>query len=269
MASGNNRVDIVWAEGNSSFQDPNIYHIRSKDGGSNFTIAKNFVYLSGWTSQFPSMVVEDLTGDIHLVWQETYNFANQGNIVYSRGTEESSGSMSWSSPVVISTGVDDAREPEIALVNNSLQVVYTDFVSYGEQYIRHTQCAANCTSASSWQATTNPLNSQIAGANGDDPLNLVSDIVQWGNCSVAYYHGTSTEFLGEREIIWGVDSCSGWSEGLRDKATTENSRSLNPNLSVQNNWWMYLAYEQGSTEKRHIYLLRTKPDIFLPVILKQ
>ncbi len=266
VASGNNRIDIVWGEGNSSLPDPHIYHIRSKDGGSNFTVLKNAVYNYSWTSQFPSMVVEDLTGVIHLVWQETYNFANQGHIVYSRGTE-SSGSMNWSSPVIIST-VDDAREPEITLVGDSLQVVYTEFVSFGEQYIRHTQCAANCTNASSWQATTNALNSQIAGANGADPLNLVSDIVQWGNCAVAYYHGTSTDFPGDNEIVWGVDSCSGWSEGLRDKATTENYRSLNPNLSVQNNWWMYLAYEQGTTNKRHIYLLRTKPNLFLPVVFR-
>ncbi|MEJ2749496.1 MAG: hypothetical protein P8183_16570, partial [Anaerolineae bacterium] len=119
-----------------------------------------------------------------------------------------------------------------------------------------------------WTPTTNPISGQIAGANGTDPLNLVSDIVQWGNCAVTYFHGTLVGGI-DNEIVWGVDSCSGWSESLRDQVTTDSVRSINPNLNVQNNWWLYLAYEQGTgTSARQIYLQRTKPDLYLPVVFK-
>lgn len=270
MTSSNNRVDIIWAEGNSTnpVPDPNIYHIRSKDGGSTFSVAKKAVLISGWASQFPSMVVEDQTGIIHLVWQEPYNFfaPDKGSIVYSRGTE-SGGSMSWTTPIKI-TSIDDAREPDITLVGSTLHVVYTDYRSGGdEQYVRHTQCSANCISSSNWQATTNAISGQIAGANGVDPLNLVSDVVQWGSCAVTYFHGTSIGLI-DNEIIWGVDSCSGWSESPRDQITTDSVRSINPNLDVHNNWWFYLVYEQGTETVRQIYLQRTKPNLLLPVVFK-
>lgn len=268
VASGSNRIDIVWAEGNSSFPDPNIYHIRSKDGGVTFSVAKKVVLNSGWASQFPSMAVEDQTGIVHLVWQEPHIFATpeKGSIVYSRGTE-SGGTMSWTTPVKISV-VDDAREPDITLANNTLQVVYTDFRGENEQYIRHTQCSSTCTSIGGWQATTNAISGQISGANGADPLNLVSDVARWGNCTVAYFHGT---VIGpnDNEIIWGVDSCSGWSQSPRDQVTTNNMRSINPNLDVQNNWWFYLVYERGTgTAARQVYLQRTKPNVLLPVVFK-
>ena len=271
LASSTNRVDIVWAEGNSALlpdPEPRIYHIRSKDNGNSFTISKKIVFNTNWAQQFPSMVVEDQSGIIHLVWQEAYEFfsPNKGAIMYSRGTDSGS-TMSWTTPVKIST-IDDAREPDITLVGSTLHVVYTDFRKDGdEQYIRHTQCPANCTNANNWQATTNAVSGQIAGANGSDPLNLVSDIVQWGNCAVTYFHGTSVGLI-DNEIIWGVDSCSGWSESPRDQVTTDSVRSINPNLDVQNNWLFYLVYEQGPTTVRQVYLQRTKPDLFLPVIFK-
>jgi hypothetical protein len=173
--------------------------------------------------------------------------------------------MDWSTPVIIST-VADAREPEIALANDTLQVVYTDYRSNDNQYIRHTQCAANCININNWQDTTNAISGQISGANGDDPLNLVADVIQWRSCTVSYFHGTSTDFLADNEIIWGVDSCAKWSESPRDKITSETIRSLNPSLSTQDNWWLYLVYEQGNTDARQIYFQRTKPDIYLPAV---
>lgn len=277
VTSGSTRIDIVWAEGNSSPR--NIRHTRSNNGGSNWStsnIPPNTVLDSGWDSEFPSMVVEDETGIVHLVWQEPYDFfaPTKGSIVYSQGTENGN-SMNWSPPVTVSTvdvtgnPVGDSREPEIALVNNTLQVVYTDYRANDDQYIKHTQCAGNCTNASSWQATNSPISIQVSGANGSDPLNLVSAVIEWRKCTVSYFHGTSTDFVGENEIIWGVDSCTNWDDSPRDKVTSETVRSLNPSLSTQGNWWLYLVYEQGTgLNPRQIYFQRTKPDIYLPIAFK-
>jgi hypothetical protein len=92
-------------------------------------------------------------------------------------------------------------------------------------------------------------------------------LVQRGPCSIGYFHGTA-DGLVDNEIIWGVNSCQGWSQSARDQVTSSNFRSINPSIAEQNNAWLYLVYEQG-VSTHQIYLHRNIfSDIYLPVVFK-
>ena len=277
VASSASRLDVVWAEGSGGFPDPNIYHARSNNNGALGSWAIKNVYNSGWQSQFPAMVVTE-SGVIHLVWQENDDFfqPNHGTIKYSQGTPQSGNSVKWDPPFDISEP-DDAREPEITLIGGALHVVYTEFVNNNEQYIRHVQCAGQCKNEGNWKQTANPISGQLLGANGADPLNAVSTLVDRGGCAIAYFHGTDEANSGspgyiDNEIVWGVNSCDRWSQSARDQVTLPALRSINPNLDVQSNWWLYLAFEQDTEDPdnnaRQIYFMRSKPDVYLPVMFK-
>lgn len=268
VASENNLVDVVWAQGVGG-TDPNIYHARSRDGGSNWPI-QGIITSTLESSQFPSMAV-DSSGTIHAVWQELDNLLFNpprfgGTIYYVQGIEMPGNIISWSERIEIST-VDDAREPEIIVNGSRLRVTYTDFVNLDEQFVRFVQCSGQCTDEDNWVTELNPISGQLVGANGADPLNVVTSLVQRGPCSTVYFHGTA-DGLVDNEIIWGTSSCQGWSQSAREQVTSSNFRSINPGLAVQNNAWLYLVYEQGVTFHQ-IYLHRNIfSDIFLPIILK-
>ncbi len=269
VASNNNRVDIVWAEGDSTLPDPdpNIYHARSNDGGSSWPVGlQGIITSTNFLSQFPAMVVEP-DGTIHVVYQNDDNLIFDpppprfaGTIYYVQGNE-TAGSIQWSSPVPIST-VDDAREPEITIINGVLHVVYTDFVDTDTEYLYHTKCKSQCTTENGWHSS-GQVSGQLVGANGVEPLNIVSSLVHRGNCAIAYFHGIAQ---GSDEQIMGTNSCSGWDAGPRDYVTQADVQSINPSLAVQNDWWLYLTYEQNIGGVHQIYFHRAAPDIMLPAI---
>ncbi len=273
VASGSSRLDVAWAEGSGS-AEPSIYHARSKDGGSTWPASlRGAVQVTGWRSEFPAMTVDNNTGIIHVVWQENDDIfqPNYGTIMYAQGTE-SGGFITWSTPAQISTP-DDAREPSIILVGDALQVVYTE-VTHGvdidpdaTQFVQHVTCASNCASPSNWMTTSAPISGTKLGANGVEPLNVVTALTHRGNCALSYFHGIDAD-LGSNEMILGVNSCSGWAASARERMTPPEVQSINPSLDVQNNWWLYLAYEKDTNGQHQIYLHRDRPHIYLPVVFR-
>lgn len=271
VAKNNNRLDVVWSEGTAS-TDVNIFHAYSTNGGASFT-GKTAVNQTIPSSDFPALTI-DTSGNYHLVWEEG-TIPNR-TILYSRGLP-SGNSVNWSSPINISVrsisgNTSAALQPEIYANGNILHVTYSNYVSKQEQYVHHLQCSQNCTTASNWVSTNNPVSGQVLTAKASDPFNLVSTIGQVGSCTYVYFHGIQGVSSEEnnRERIWGTNSCGNWAASVRDQVTAENTRSINPAMTSANNWWLYLAYEQVSTDSsvREIYFVRNQPAIYLPTILK-
>ena len=256
--SGSNTVNVVWAENDSGIIT-DIYHARSANGGSSWPI--NGVILdSADLSQFPDLAVSN-NGMIHVVWSEGL-FTSKVN--YVQGTV-SGGMVNWSSAIAISdrSAATNALEPAIFVNGSVVQVTYTDRLSADSQFVHYLRCAGNCTNVNNWVSSNNPVSGQAVGANVGDPFDVTSTVVQAGGCSFVYFHGVRT---GTNEQILGVDSCGNWASSARDIVTASNIRSLNPDLAVQNNWWIYLVYEDKSSEQ--IQFLRNQPALYLPLIVK-
>lgn len=259
FTSSTNRVDIVWAQANSGILT-DIYHARSTDGGTNWNISGVVVDNSG-VSQSPDIAVNS-NGKIFLVWTEgVFN----AQVYYAEGTV-SGNSVSWSVLTNLSSksSATNAVEPKILLVGNTIRVSYTNRIGESQQYVHYLECNSNCTNISNWISQGNPISGQVLGANVGDPYDVNSTLAQVGNCTFVYFHGVRS---GSNEQILGVNSCNGWSASPHDEVTTNSTRALNPELATQNNWWIYLVYEQKGTPSQ-IKFVRNTPVLYLPIVVK-
>jgi hypothetical protein len=270
QATGDSRLDIVWTEKNASFEK-SIYHTFSTDSGQTWT--RNNLRVDDNASLFPAMAVDEQTNTVHVVWQEERllfpALVPTRIIMYAQG-DISSSSPTWKI-VALTTEVveNDVREPEITINNNTVHVVFTEYISTNEQYIQHTSCTSQCDNKTNWTSLER-ISGQI-GASNTIP-NGVSTITSRGQCSIVYLHGTMPTYQ-ESEIIAGVDNCSGWGSNWsnirRDEVTNDTVQSVNPSIAVQNDWWLYLAYDQGESDGPHqVYLHKSIPGVFLPAVFK-
>jgi hypothetical protein len=267
VASGSATLDVIWSEGALPNEpNPNIYHKRSINGGAIWS-AKKHIYEGPPTSEFPSLVIAQ-SGQLHAVWQE--NLITGAVIYYSQGTP-SGANVTWSlQPIAISnrSGATSARQPQITARGNTLHVSYTDYISQDQQAVHHLQCSSQCVNINQWIPTNNPVSGPFVGANPSNPFNVVSTITSFRGCTLVYFHGTVSDLPKDKEIIWGVNSCDGWSASVRDQVTATQVRAINPSIVTQNDWWLYLTYEQAETI-RQVYFVRSKPDVYLPTIARQ
>lgn len=266
IASGTSNLDIVWAEFDTVWQ---IFHARSKNNGSTWAVAKNLVSVGSTDfSTRPTLTVSGNT--VHAVWEEGVVSIQ---VQYARGTvNTSTNQVTWTTPRTISTvsSATNAKQPQILLSGTTLHVVYTERLAEQSQFIHHIQCSSNCTNSSVntyWNSTGNPVSGQSLGVYALNPFDLISSIGQRGNCTFVYFHGRLTS--GEKEQIWGTNSCSNWAASPKDAVTNGDNRAIYPNLEIHNNWWIYLVYEEFvSTDVRQVRFVRNIPAVHLPLIVK-
>lgn len=275
QVTGDKRIDIVWTEKNASYEK-SIYHAFSVNNGQNWT--RDDLRVDANTSLFPAMIVDEQTNTIHVVWQEERllfvtdpvpDFVPTRIIMYAKGAISTSAPTWDIIALTTETSVNDVREPEISFSNNTIHVVFTEYISPSEQYIQHTSCSNQCNNKINWTALER-ISGRI-GASNTIP-NGVSAITSRGQCAIVYLHGTIPTYQ-DNEIIAGVNNCSGWGDNwsnvYRDEVTYDTVQSVNPNVGVQNDWWLYLAYDQGISDGPHqVYLHKQVPGIYLPVAFR-
>ncbi|HEX6386027.1 MAG TPA: hypothetical protein VF177_15260 [Anaerolineae bacterium] len=268
VSSGANTLDVVWSEG---IGNPDIYHIRSIDRGSNWS-AKKAIATTSPSSLVPALAV-DASGLLHAVWEEHPDPTKPaaGVIYYAQGTPAGSNNVNWT-PVTPLSGTSDGRQPKIiADRNNTVHVSFTVFVSQSQQYVYHLACKSNCTDILSWSnpSGSNPVSGAGAlAANLSDPV-VISTMTTHRGCALVYFHGIQVSESNER--VLGVNSCDGWSAGGRDVVPSPGPRSLHPSITSQNNWWVYLVYEQVqvTTTNRQVFFVRNRPALYMPIMLRQ
>lgn len=267
ISSGTNTLDIVWWEQDFTYL---IKHARSTNGGQTW-IYSDIPNISEFNRSLTPDVAVDQTGKLHVVWEEE-TLAGASEIYYTRGTQSGS-SVSWTNPIKISGTVTISHIPKIIFVDGVLHVIFTESLSYDNQWIRYTECVTNCTTAGNWETPTQ-ISGQTAGVNNPKSGYLVADIVAFGNCTYVYFHGTQpfTEPpFNEEELVFGVNGCDDW--GLnRDLVTENGARSLYPILTFDNGW-AHLVYEQIDVTNTQVYHLRGtvtafNPNTYLPIIRK-
>lgn len=264
FASGPNTLDIIWGAGNLPSQQPDIYHIRSLDGGQNWSGASP-IYSSVATSSRPNIGV-DSSGYLHAVWQE--RTATPGNEVrYAQGIP-SGATVFWSSSLIISSvGTVDANTPRINIVSDDLHVTYAETVAGtpAVQFIHYTVCGANCILTASWSSPQN-ISQQAVVVNQSDPYFLVSELVN-GNCLFVFFHGKQSDQANE--TVWDINSCSGWNGGGRDQVTAPADRAIYPSATI-NSGLVHAAYQRVDGSDRQIYYMRGNlpQGVFLPILRK-
>ncbi|MBK8906063.1 MAG: hypothetical protein IPM53_33095 [Anaerolineaceae bacterium] len=271
VAKNNNRLDVVWSQGEAT-TNINIYHAYSTSSTGSTWQGKAPIVDTSDTSRLPDIAI-DASGNYHVVWEEG---PDPTRIFYLRGVP-SGNAVNWSvagriniSQKSIPNNITAATQPKIYTVGNILHVTYTNFINKEQQYVHHLQCNANCSNLANWFSVGNPISGQVLGAKAADPFDVISTIGQVGSCTYVYFHGIQGTSNSNNERIWGVNSCGDWAASARDQVTGSDVRAINPAMESANNWWLFLAYEQVNTDSslREVYFVRNKPAIYLPMIRK-
>lgn len=279
---GNTTVHIIWAEGDTGNPGPNIKHVQSTNGGSSWG-STTFITDNNVQSEKPSAAV-DADGNLYIVYQQQARFSG-GNILndifYVKGTRNGS-SFTWSTPTNINSkipaGAFTMVEPSIIYNNGRLEVSATqqfpNSVNAKEApyFIQYITCTTSCGNSNNWnpEVISEPDGSGEALFVDITPSNIVSSIVKLGTCTTIVFDGKVSFTQDDSEQIFNSSSCNSWGNGRQDLTFNDESRSIQPVAATQNNWWMYVAYEEfvneGNAEK--IYFIGNIPAVYLPVITK-
>lgn len=270
VAKNNNRLDVVWSQGEPT-TNVNIYHAYSTSSTGSTWLGQAPIIDTDDTSRLPDIAI-DASGNYHVVWEEG---PDPTRIFYLRGVP-SGNTVNWSATglLIISsksiTNGTSATQPKIYADGNVLHVTYTNFVNKEQQYVHHLQCNGNCSNLANWFSVSNPISGQVLGAKAADPFDVISTIGKAGRCAYVYFHGIQGTSLTNNERIWGVNSCGNWAASARDQVTSSGVRAINPAMESANDWWLFMAYEQVNTDSslREVYFVRNEPAIYLPVIRK-
>lgn len=283
VATEGNILDVIWSEG-SNGESPNIYHARSTNGGASWPI-KGVIRDTPAESRVPSLAVSPSNSNrLYAVWEEqvpgsvlTSTYA----IHFSQGTVNGA-TVSWTTPIIISPGEGEIEnvsyeQPEIIATSQGLHVTFSYHDRDNElQLVYYLRCSSmNCAQAGSWSGPTN-VGGQFVKVNGTLPFYVVSSMVRYGPCVQVYYHGVEPDLAEGNEQIWGVNNCDSWSGGGIDEVTPFDERSVNPNMTLTPNGWIYLVYSKVvSSELLQIYFVSSYDEtaatfegVFLPIIFR-
>lgn len=270
VTSGAETVDVVWSAAST------IKHIRSDDGGNSWGA------IEGIGSVFTLKTSIDIAAQadyLHVVWEDV-NETNvvSGTIQYSRGDATAS-PVTWSPPIVLSSIVSptihDAHEAAITINDNVLQVAYTHREAKESQWLYVTTCrlSLDCTQLANWVSESTPISGNVLGVNAEAPWNVFSDLISYNGCVYAHFHGTTTVYTEQNELVWSTNSCNNWAANGRRELTNPQVQALFPSATV-NGSRVYLAYGQNpiiDDPYHQIFFKRSAPagrNTYLPVILK-
>lgn len=268
-------LDVVWRQNDNG--QYSLQHRRSVNGGSSWTISSSLPR-PDLTARSDMFVIGNT---IHLVWEEGILIPtiSGAKIYYARGFV-SGGGVNWQGPVQISPNMQggqivNAKQPQITVVGGKLSVTYTNRQSTETQFANYAECAANCLAAANWQTTTN-ISGQFVSVHASDPFDMITALDSMRGCTMAYFHGViSGQGEDDNEQILGSNSCSGWAQSAPDMVTSFNVRSINPDMVVVDDWFVYLTFQETQRvpntnppefEPPQVRFIRNEPAIYLPVM---
>ena len=278
VASTGNKLDVVWSQIVSGTQTQlDIFHRRSNNNGTNWGTANSVANTNPYSNN--PVVAVSTDGKIHLVWEEVEFVPpnlDYSRVRYAQGTVSGGGTEpSWtynaSNPINLAhSSVEQATRPAIVAIGNKLDVAYNNRDGGGNaKEVWLTSCTVNCTSATNWIShPANPISGGPVGANTQDPFYVIPSMAAYDNCLAVYYHGTDGNGSHPTEVIFGVNSCTGWG-GHVDRATEFNTRATYPRLASDGTW-LQLVFEKRNENPDSIqvyYRRRPVPDILLALPL--
>ena len=260
VATGANTLDAIWADV-SSIGVSTIYHMRSTDGGQTWPSSPRVVNDNSIYALTPSPALAVVSGTVYAIWEEYLDFPNETGTVF---FAEWSGTGEWGVPIPISNLDHNAHEASILVAGNKILVAYTHRASKENQWLYLSSCllADNCAQTVNWTVETEPISGGPVGVNAESPWNVFSDLIEYDGCSYAHFHGKSSVYLQENELIWGASSCNEWTvNDERQPLTVPDVQSLFSSLATDDTY-LYIIYQQnaidagGNPEAHQIFFQR-------------
>lgn len=255
-------VHIVWAEkGDAPPRSNNfqIVHAFKADGEANWLQAQTTeVYSSTAFSNYPDMVI-DQDGKLHVVWEEG---STNTIIYYSVGTP-GSGTVTWSSPITVSVGLEDCHRPSIALADNQLLVAWGRAPGGGTQN-QDVYYAIKQLPSGSWSSPTMLPDSRVSLQNikpfFTSPRIIAADtgrvVIVWDGYKTG---GTEEIYFSETTDI---NDPNAWTEPVNVSSNSTRSYSPRPVLDSQGTVHVVWVDDIDALYSHSQY------GVFLPLIMK-
>lgn len=264
IINAGNDLHVVWSEG----LPPAIRHKWSANGGQTWSAATGPAPV--FSSFEPKVAVGQNGVTLHVVWKAQESNTSR-RIFYAQGTR-SGNTYTWSTPIQISAIGDNASHPNIVVQNGRVEVVYSRRgATRNQQDMWRTICLSQCTIAANWSIPAN-ISGQLVGTNDNSPFDIVSDMAYAPSIrtTFVYFHGTQPA-INDNEVIWGVNSCDGWSASTRDQVTEFTYQSLKPSIAIDRTS-IQLVYEYKVGNNTQIYHRRgtvvCPAKVFMPIMRK-
>ncbi len=265
--SGND-LHIVWSQTDTAnfLYALNVFHAISKDSGGTWSISQ---VSSGAEAREPDIAIEQ-SNKVHVVWEQQ-RAGSDTDIYYAQGAV-SGASVTWTDGFSISTGIDNAKQPNVIFDGNQVQVAFTQFITTTQQDIYLTTCVVNCDKQTNWSPPTRLLD-QVHGVNDSAPFTLVSDMVYEPgiNTTFIYYHGTDINGVFDNEFIWGINSCDNWTRVDEPTDTAAGApaqtRTIEPTIAIGDNHIQLAFLKVIDADENQVYHMRGTLDMWDPFSL--
>ena len=245
-ATGSNTLDVVWVEADQNSVNPtlDVYHARSTNSGSTWTVTGTVASSLLPTSQHPDLFVDE-NGIVYVVWEEAAVGGESEIRLVRSDSPPNNATVTWTeidAPISsLDSDITHAQQPAILNRSGTIYVVFADVRDSGDtQTVVRANCTGTCTSIDDWTLAT--ISGDAVGVNSADPFAIVPELAQNDASVFAYFHGTLPDLPDDNEAIIGVNECEGWASGGRDLVTPTNTRSINPAI-VATEETLHLAYE--------------------------
>jgi hypothetical protein len=171
--------------------------------------------------------------------------------------------------------VSNTNQPDILFQDGRIHASFTQSLIVGtnafDQWVYYSFCDQNCLTPANWSPPFN-ITVDPVQVNDNSPFDVVTDIVKGANdCTFIFFHGLREDTF-TRELVWDVNSCDGWNptEGW-DPVTTDDTRAINPNVSVYNAYLFMTFQLVTDGGLNQIYFMRgsvSPAGTFLPAVFK-
>lgn len=246
VASGAYTLDVVWSGFNGS--GFSIYHMRSTNGGVTWPVTPTIINTSSTIPLLSTPALAVHNGKVYVVWEDTPDpdlISDQGVIYYT----ESSDGITWDTPIPISAPDHDAHEASILVDDLSISIVYTHREDRVNQWLYRTTCdlTNDCTQPANWTPHIQ-ISGAAVGVNAESPWNVFSNLIEYDGCAYAHFHGTSSIYAEENEVIWSTNGCNGWTVSDDVQAlTVPQVQTVFPSLAKDDSY-LYLVYQQNTVD---------------------
>jgi len=218
---------------------------------------------------YPDLVVRGSA--VHVVWEQRVASAIDKTIWYVSGVRQAGG-VNWGTPMQMSQGASaEERQPAVAVdASGRVHVVWTEWLSHQEEYIRYRRRQAG-----TW-STSVRLDPHLVQTNQLNPTKVWASIATAGDQVCVAWHGFRTGDTFE-EILMRCSHNGGTTWGLTVNCSRSSTRlSLYPSLVLDGDGEVHLLWEEhqgGSDPKQGYDALyatgRGDTYVFLPLILRR
>ena len=278
LVAGNGRLHLIFAAG--AALPTNLYHTSRLSTDTSWPVATSIVTsnasLGAW---WPAAAISPGGNLLHVVWEEKQSSTLEA-IMYMSGTV-SGPNVTWSTPLTLSTGIDLAFAPDIAVDEDGIvHIVFAE--SQADKTDQHVYYMQHDPNTGSWTPYTYVDDTPVQ-VNTESPTYIAPSIATWTGDNttrvcVAWYGYRTGDPAKAEEILLHCSEDGGdtWTDSTTfniSQTTTEGEEvSLRPDIAFDAMGNLHIIWQERAgaslATDYDIYYSRSLIQVYLPLTMR-